>query len=274
MLLLLLLLIHVVGEGGERSISSVSKKKIKGIVEQQYYYYFDIQTNERANERKTGKTTMSSEEKDLESGKTSTAVAPPAPLVAEIFQNTNNEDDEGPTNEQTDLMEFFQNLAQEMVPLQQQQSPPPPPPPEELAAASAAATESQKQQQKQQQHGHRSRGRRQGIKRSYISTDDHLDTLIGGSITSAAASAVVEPTIDNTINDGPMMMIQEHPGSPQKTHSSITPTPVHRTLANIEEQMVTIRNKLEKRSPKVTTAQLNQKLDRIINILRINGITE
>ena len=97
-----------------------------------------------------------------------------------------------------------------------------------------------------------------------------MDTLIGGSITSAAASAVVEP-IDNNINDGPMMMIQEHPGSPQKTHSSITPTPVHRTLANIEEQMVTIRNKLEKRSPKVTTAQLNQKLDRIINILRKMG---
>ena len=214
---------------------------------------------------------MSSEEKDRESGKTSTAVAPPAPLVAEISQNTNNEDqDEGPTNEQADLMEFFQNLAQEMAPLQQQQQSPPP---EELAAASAAATESQKQQQKQQQHGHRSRGRRQGIKRSYISTDDHLDTLIGGSITSAAASAVVEP-IDNNINDGPMMMIQEHPGSPQKTHSSITPTPVHRALANIEEQMVTIRNKLEKRSPKVTTAQLNQKLDRIINILRINGISE
>ena len=219
---------------------------------------------------------MSSEEKDRESGKTSTAVAPPAPLVAEISQNTNNEDqDEGPTNEQADLMEFFQNLAQEMAPLQQQQqSPPPPPPPEELAAASAAATESQKQQQKQQQHGHRSRGRRQGIKRSYISTDDHLDTLIGGNITSAAASAVVEPTIDNTINDGPMMVIQEHPESPQKTHSSITSTPVHRTLANIEEQMVTIRNKLEKRSPKVTTAQLNQKLDRIINILRKNGISE
>ena len=218
---------------------------------------------------------MSSEEKDRESGKTSTAVAPPAPLVAEISQNTNNEDQDegGPTNDQADLMEFFQNLAQEMAPLQQQQQSPPP---EELAAASAAATESQKQQQKQQQHGHRSRGRRQGIKRSYISTDDHLDTLIGGSITSAAAaSAVVEPTIDNNnINDGPMMMIQEHPGSPQKTHSSITPTPVHRTLANIEEQMVTIRNKLEKRSPKVTTAQLNQKLDRIINILRINGISE
>ena len=210
---------------------------------------------------------MSSEEKDRESGKTSTAVAPP-PLVAEISQNTNNEDDEGPTNEQTDLMEFFQNLAQEMSPLQQSPPPPPPPPPEELAAAAAA--ESQKQQQKQQQHGHRSRGRRQGIKISYISTDDHLDTLIGGSITSAAASAVVEP-IDNNINDGPMMMIQEHPGSPQKTHSSITPTPVHRTLANIEEQMVTIRNKLEKRSPKVTTAQLNQKLDRIINILRKMG---
>ena len=228
-------------------------------------------TNERTNEQ-TGKTTMSSEEKDRESGKTSTAVAPPAPLVAEISQNTNNEDDEGPTNEQTDLMEFFQNLAQEMAPLQQQ-SPPPPPPPEELAA-SAAGAESQKQQQKQHQHGHRSRGKRQGIKRSYISTDDHLDTLIGGNITSAAASAVVEPTIDNNINDGSMMMIQEHPESPQKTHSSITPTPVHRTLANIEEQMVTIRNKLEKRSPKVTTAQLNQKLDRIINILRINGISE
>ena len=49
---------------------------------------------------------MSSEEKDRESGKTST-VAPP--LVAEISQNT-NEDDEGPTNEQTDLMEFFQTI--------------------------------------------------------------------------------------------------------------------------------------------------------------------
>ena len=214
---------------------------------------------------------MSSEEKDRESGKPSTAVAPPAPLVAEISQNTNNEDQDegGPTNEQADLMEFFQNLAQEMSPLQQ--PPPPPPPPEELAAAA----ESQKQQQKQQQHGHRSRGRRQGIKRSYISTDDHLDTLIGGDISSAAAAAAatVEPT-DNNINDGPMMMmIQEHPG-PQKPSSSITSTPVHRTLANIEEQMVTIRNKLDKRSPKVTTAQLNQKLDRIINILRKNGISE
>jgi uncharacterized membrane protein len=203
---------------------------------------------------------MSSEEKDREFGKTSTA-----PLVAEI-SNT-NEDDDGPTNEQTDLMEFFQNLAQDMLPLQ----PPPPPPPEEPAAAAA---ESQKQQQKQQQHGHRPRGRRQGTKRSYISTDDHLDTLIGGDISSAAAAAVaVEPT-DN-INDGPMMMmIQEHPGPQKPSSSSITSTPVHRTLANIEQQMVTIRDKLDKRSPKVTTAQLNQKLDRIINILRKNGISE
>ena len=189
--------------------------------------------------------TVSSEEKDREP-ETSAAVA-----VAEISNN------EGPTNDQTDLMNFFQNLAQEM-------SPPPPQPP-----APPKPLSQKQQQQKQQRSGHRPRGR-QGTAKSYISTDDHFDS-IGGSISSVPKA--VEPT-DN-INDEPMMMIQDQQPDPQKTHSSITPeTPVHRTLANIEEQMVTIRNKLDKRSPKVTTAQLNQKLDRIINILRKNGISE
>ena len=51
-------------------------------------------------------------------------------------------------------------------------------------------------------------------------------------------------------------------------------SPVQRSLANIEEQMATIRNELDKKSPKVTTVQIGQKLDRIINILRKNGISE
>ena len=59
------------------------------------------------------------------------------------------------------------------------------------------------------------------------------------------------------------------------TQTTLTPsTPVQRSLANIEEQMATIRSKLDKKSPKVTIAQLSQKLDRIINMLRKNGITE
>ena len=59
------------------------------------------------------------------------------------------------------------------------------------------------------------------------------------------------------------------------TQTILTPsTPVQRSLANIEEQMATIRSKLDKKSPKITTAQLSQKLDRIINMLRKNGISE
>ena len=188
--------------------------------------------------------TVSSEEKDREPGTSAAAVA------------SNNE---GSTNDQTDLMNFFQNLAQEM-------SPPPPQPP----AAPPKPLSQKQQQQKQQRSGPKRPRGRQGTATSYISTDEHFDS-IGGSISSVPKA--VEPT-DN-INDEPMMMIQDQQPDPQKTHSSITPeTPVHRTLANIEEQMVTIRNKLDKRSPKVTTAQLNQKLDRIINILRKNGISE
>ena len=52
------------------------------------------------------------------------------------------------------------------------------------------------------------------------------------------------------------------------------PAQLTRSLANIEEQMATIRSKLDKKSPKVTLFQINAKLDAIINILRKNGISE
>ena len=49
---------------------------------------------------------------------------------------------------------------------------------------------------------------------------------------------------------------------------------LQQNLANIEHQMTSIRCKLEKKSPKLTMFQLNQKLERIITILKKNGFTE
>ena len=85
---------------------------------------------------------------------------------------------------------------------------------------------------------------------SYILTDKHRETSCAEQLSN---------------NTEPMM---------EYTQTLTSSTPVQRSLANIEEQMATIRSKLDKKSPKVTTAQLSQKLDRIINMLRKNGITE
>ena len=85
---------------------------------------------------------------------------------------------------------------------------------------------------------------------SYILTDKHGET----------------PCAEQLSNNTELMM--------EYTQTLTPSTPVQRSLANIEEQMATIRSKLDKKSPKVTTAQLSPKLDRIINMLRKNGITE
>ena len=63
----------------------------------------------------------------------------------------------------------------------------------------------------------------------------------------------------------------------QEVSIETTPTTavvVQRSLANIEEQMNTIRNKLEKKSPKITMGHIGQKLDIIIDILKKNGFSE
>ena len=85
---------------------------------------------------------------------------------------------------------------------------------------------------------------------SYILTDKHCETSSAEQLSN---------------NTEPMM---------EYTQTLTPSTPVQRSLANIEEQMATIRSKLDKKSPKVTIAQLSQKLDRIINMLRKNGISE
>ena len=59
-----------------------------------------------------------------------------------------------------------------------------------------------------------------------------------------------------------------------ETTPTTTAVIVQRFLANIEEQMNTIRNKLEKKSPKITMGQIGQKLDIIIDILKKNGFSE
>ena len=59
-----------------------------------------------------------------------------------------------------------------------------------------------------------------------------------------------------------------------ETTPTTTAVVVQRSLANIEEQMNTIRNKLEKKSPKITMGQIGQKLDIIIDILKKNGFSE
>ena len=59
-----------------------------------------------------------------------------------------------------------------------------------------------------------------------------------------------------------------------ETTPTTTAVVVQRSLANIEEQMNTIRNKLEKKSPKITMGQIGQKLDIIIDILKKNGFLE
>ena len=49
---------------------------------------------------------------------------------------------------------------------------------------------------------------------------------------------------------------------------------VHKTLVNLETQVSTIREKLEKKTPRVSMVHLDHKLNRILLILKKNGFDE
>ena len=50
-------------------------------------------------------------------------------------------------------------------------------------------------------------------------------------------------------------------------------TAVRRSLENIENNITSLRDRMDRKSPKVTMVQIDQKIDKVLDILQRNGLT-
>ena len=104
-----------------------------------------------------------------------------------------------------------------------------------------------------------------------------MDKKCDTTATLTTETGVINSLFDSNSRVMDLLQVVESsplPSAREDAAAASTTDNLQQSLANIEHQMTSIRCKLEKKSPKLTLFQLNQKLERIITILKKNGFTE